>query len=217
VELSTAERGSFGEKSGAVVIQTVIFDLGGVLIEDPSAGIITYCANYFHVNRDSLSEALRKYWDAWQKGILSEQELWEHVTTEVQIHNPPYNSPWRDGFKQAYREKPEMLLLLKQLKQQGFTTALLSNIEAPLVSYFKQYPLEDIDRYFFSCEMGLRKPEMGIYALALQGLECQPGDVVFIDDRSENVEAAIYLGIPSILFRTCVALKEQLLRLQIIL
>jgi putative hydrolase of the HAD superfamily len=199
------------------VIQTVIFDLGGVLIEDPSAGMITYYANYFHVNRDSFSEALRKYWDAWHKGNLSEQELWEHVTTDLQIHNQPYDSLWLDGFKQAYREKPEMLLLLKQLKHLGFTTALLSNIEAPLESYIRKYPFEDIDRYFLSCEMGLRKPEVGIYELTLQGLECQPGAVVFIDDRSENVEAAKHLGIPSILFRTCDDLKEHLLRFQIIL
>ncbi len=202
-------------KKGEGVIQTVIFDLGGVFVEDPSAGMITYYANYFQVNREALLEALNKHWDAWHKGSLSEQELWKQVTTDLPIQNPPYDSLWLDGFKQAHREKPEMLLLLKQLKYQGYTTALLSNIEAPLVSYFKQHPFEDIDRCFFSCEMGLRKPEKGIYEQILQELECQPKAAVFIDDREENVEAATQLGIPSILFRTRDALREQLLRYSI--
>jgi putative hydrolase of the HAD superfamily len=202
-------------KEGEGVIQTVIFDLGGVLIEDPSAGMIVYYANYFQVNREVLLEALNMHWDAWHKGSLSEQELWKHVTTDLHIQNPPYDSLWLDGFKQVHREKPAMLLLLKQLKHQGYTTALLSNTEAPVMSYFKQHPFEDIDHSFFSCEMGLRKPERGIYEKALQGLGCQPEAAVFIDDRKENVEAATRLGIPSIVFRTCEALREQLLRYQI--
>lgn len=197
------------------MIQTVIFDLAGVIVEDPSAGMITYCANHFQVSREALLAALNKHWDAWHRGSLSEQELWKRATTDMHIQNQPYDSLWLDGFKQVRREKPEMLLLLKQLKHQGYTTALLSNIGAPLVSYVEQHPFEDIDRYFFSCEMGLIKPEKGIYERALQGLGCQPEAAVFIDDRRENVEAATRLGIPSILFRTCDVLKEQLLRYQI--
>ena len=85
----------------------------------------------------------------------------------------------------------------------------------PLVNYFKQRPYEDIDQCFYSCEMGLRKPEKGIYEKTLQGLECRTEGAVFIDDRRENVDAAARLGIPSILFRTCDDLKEQLLRYDI--
>lgn len=197
------------------MIQAVIFDLGGVFIEDPSAGMIKYYANCLQVNRESLIEVLNKLWDAWLRGSFSEQELWKQVTTDLKIQSPLCDSLWLDGFKQAHRERPEMFLLLKQLKRQGYTTALLSNIETPLVSYFKQHPYEDIDRCFYSCEMGLRKPEKGIYEKTLQGLECRPEAAVFIDDRRENVDAATHLGIPSILFRTCNDLKEQLLRYHI--
>ena len=197
------------------MIQTVIFDLGGVLIEDPSAGMTRYYANYLQINRESLLEALNKLWDAWHKGSLSEQEVWEQVTTDLKIQNAIFDSLWIDGFKQTYQEKPEMFVLLKQLKRQGYTTALLSNTEAPVVSYLKQRPYEDIDQRFYSCEMGMRKPEKGIYEKTLQGLACQPEAAVFIDDRRENVDAATSLGIPSILFRNCDDLKEQLSRYRI--
>ncbi len=197
------------------MIQAVVFDLGGVFIDDPSAEMVKYCANYLQVDPTSLRDALNKYWDAWHKGSFPEEELWQRVTTDLQIQYPSCDSLWLDGFKQAHRERPEMLFLLKQLKHQGYTTALLSNTEIPLVNYYKQHPYEDIDRCFFSCEMGLRKPEKEIYEKVLQELACSPEAVVFIDDRKENVDAATSLGIPGILFRTCDDLKKQLLRYSI--
>jgi putative hydrolase of the HAD superfamily len=202
-------------KTSEGVIQTVIFDLGGVLIQDPSAGMTAYFASYFQVDKEALQEALKEHWDAWHRGRLTESDLWQQVTADLPIHNPPYVSLWLDGYKQVCRKKPEMLLLLKQLKNQGYTTALLSNTEAPLVGSFRQLLGEDIDRCFFSCEMGLRKPESAIYERTLQELDCKPENVVFIDDRQENVDAAARLGIPSIVFRDCDDLKQQLPRYSI--
>ncbi|HEY1348579.1 MAG TPA: HAD-IA family hydrolase [Ktedonobacteraceae bacterium] len=191
------------------MIHTVMFDLGGVLIEDPSASMVTYFANYFQVNREVLQEALQKHWDAWHRGDLSEQDLWTQATADLHIQNPPYDSLWLDGFRRGWRENREMFLLLKQLKARGYSTILLSNTETPLTAYFKQC-LPDIDRYFFSCEMGLRKPEPAIYEKVLHEMECQPEAVLFIDDRPENIEAAAALGIAGLVFRSCAALREQL-------
>lgn len=199
------------------MIQTVIFDLGGVLIEDPSTSMLTYFANYFQVSTQALREALQPYWNDWQKGLLSEETLWRLVTADLPLAQPPYTSLWFDGLQQGYRENQETLLLLKQLKSRGYTTALLSNTETPLAAYFKQRLGADIDRYFLSCEMGLRKPERAMYETVLQALACQRETMVFIDDRSENVEAAALLGIPGIVFRSCADLREHLPRYQVTL
>ncbi|QBD76833.1 HAD family phosphatase [Ktedonosporobacter rubrisoli] len=197
------------------MIQTVIFDLGGVFIEEPAAGMLKYYASFLQVDGEVLSEALRKYWDVWHKGKISEAELWGMVTTELQIPCPDCESLWLDGFKQTYRERPEMFALLKQVKRQGYTTALLSNIEAPLVQHLRQSPFEDIDSYFFSCELGLSKPEPAIYQKVLQELSCAPEVAIFIDDRRANVEAASRLGIHGIVFRSYDDLREQLQPYQI--
>jgi putative hydrolase of the HAD superfamily len=193
-----------------VLIQTVIFDLGGVLIEDPSIGMVTYFANYFQVDREVLLEALKKYWRAWQQGELSEQTFWQEVTADLHIHNPPYISLWFDGFQHECREHPEVFALLKHLKVQGYTTALLSNTEMPVTGYFRQRLQADVDHFFFSCEMGMRKPEHVIYEKMMQDLECLPEAAVFIDDRSANVEAAVRLGIEGIVFLSSDDLRKQL-------
>ncbi|HEU5376643.1 MAG TPA: hypothetical protein VFV38_14500, partial [Ktedonobacteraceae bacterium] len=134
------------------MIQTLIFDLGGVLIEDPSTAILAYCADYLRVDGERIVEALRTFWHPWHRGTILEREIWEQVATDLGIPCPQCTSLWLDGFMQVHRERPEMLLLLKQLKRQGYTTALLSNIEMPLANYFKQHPFADIDHCFYSCE-----------------------------------------------------------------
>jgi len=192
------------------VIQTILFDLGGVLIEDPSIGMVTYFANYFQVDRELLLEALKKNWSAWQKGELSEQSFWQKVTADLHPQNPPYISLWFDGFQHECREQPEVFALLTHLKAQGYTTALLSNTEMPVTGYFRQRLQADIDHFFYSCEMGMRKPERIIYEKVIQELECLPETVVFIDDRSANIEAARHLGIAGIVFESTDDLKQQL-------
>lgn len=192
------------------MIQTIIFDLGGVFIDDPAADMVIYYAQYLQSGRELLVEALNKHWHMWHRGQISEQDLWTHVTADLNIQCPTCASLWLGGFKQAYKEKLEMFALLKQLKHKGYTTALLSNIETPLVNYLKLSPYEHIDRYFYSCEMGMRKPEKRIYEKVLEELECRPEAAIFIDDRRENVDAAVSLGLPAILFRNCDDLKNQL-------
>jgi putative hydrolase of the HAD superfamily len=192
------------------MIQTVIFDLGGVLIEDPSIGMVSHFAHYFQVDREALLEALKKYWSVWQQGELSEHAFWQEVTADLHIHNPPYISLWFDGFQHECREQPEVFLLLKHLKARGYTTALLSNTETPVTDYFRQRLQTDIDHFFYSCEMGMRKPERAIYEKVMQELKCPPETVVFIDDRKANVEAAVHLGMQGIVFHSSDDLKKQL-------
>ena len=57
------------------------------------------------------------------------------------------------------------------------------------------------DHMVISAEIGIMKPDPRIYQLALDRLEVQPGEAVFVDDFPHNVEGARLLGIPAILFK----------------
>jgi putative hydrolase of the HAD superfamily len=54
----------------------------------------------------------------------------------------------------------------------------------------------------FSCFLGAAKPERECYQAVLSVLGAQPADVVFVDDRPENVAAAAGLGIRGVHFST---------------
>lgn len=56
------------------------------------------------------------------------------------------------------------------------------------------------DKIFVSYELGLLKPNKAIYQSVLEKLNAKPEEVIFIDDKRENVEAAKSLGINGIVF-----------------
>ena len=57
------------------------------------------------------------------------------------------------------------------------------------------------DFFFSSCYVGLRKPHAQIFRMALDVLQCEPGEVIFIDDRPGNVEAAAAVGMHAIRYQ----------------
>ncbi|MFN8078084.1 MAG: HAD-IA family hydrolase [Kineosporiaceae bacterium] len=54
---------------------------------------------------------------------------------------------------------------------------------------------EDFDPLVYSHEVGMAKPDPRVFEYTLKALGCSAREVAFIDDRSENVEAASALGI----------------------
>jgi putative hydrolase of the HAD superfamily len=83
----------------------------------------------------------------------------------------------------------------------GVKLALLSNAPARLAGQFDRLPwLAPFCPRIFSGNVGMIKPEPGIYALALKALRAAPQDVTFIDDRLENVLAARRAGMRATLF-----------------
>jgi FMN phosphatase YigB (HAD superfamily) len=79
-----------------------------------------------------------------------------------------------------------------------YRTALLSNTNA--IHFGRFYPqvapmLQRMEQVFVSHEMGTRKPEPDIYLKALQTMELQPHQALFIEDNAENVAQARALGI----------------------
>jgi putative hydrolase of the HAD superfamily len=73
--------------------------------------------------------------------------------------------------------------------------------------------LDDFDAFFSSCYLGLRKPDRRIYQVALDVLQRDPEEVIFIDDRAENVAAAASLGIHGIRYEGSSKLADELARL----
>ena len=63
-----------------------------------------------------------------------------------------------------------------------------------------------------SCDIGEEKPERRAYEVLMAVLGVAPNEVVFIDDRIENVEVAKELGIGAIHFESAKQVKRELLK-----
>jgi glucose-1-phosphatase len=55
------------------------------------------------------------------------------------------------------------------------------------------------DKAYYSCKMGLRKPNADIYEFVLTENNLDAGKVLFVDDSAQNIEAAKILGMQTIL------------------
>ena len=92
----------------------------------------------------------------------------------------------------------ETLETMSWLRKEGIEIGLLSNALPNLADTGQTLAAED--KTFVSYELGLLKPDKAIYQSVLAKLNVKPEEVIFIDDKRENVEAAKSLGINGIVF-----------------
>jgi FMN phosphatase YigB (HAD superfamily) len=87
---------------------------------------------------------------------------------------------------------------------EGFPLTLLSNMPLELSRHAtKSFPsLSTFEYLIYSRDYGSIKPDLALYRNCLELLKAAPQDILYLDDRTENVEAAARLGINSVLFDT---------------
>ena len=89
--------------------------------------------------------------------------------------------------------------------------ALLSNAPEPLATAIDHSGWSaSFDRRFYSCRLGLAKPDSAVYEAVLNDLGATPESVLFIDDRAENAFAAAALGLQAVRFTSAEELPGQL-------
>jgi putative hydrolase of the HAD superfamily len=196
------------------MIESVIFDWGGVLIDNPAPPRLRYCAEALAVPQRRLANAISKFIEDFQKGLITEDVFWERVCAGLNAPTPTARSLWADGFKVAYAPRREMFSLAARLHQQGCKTAVLSNAEAPAMQHFLDLRYDMFDVLVFSCAEGVRKPERRIYEIAVERLGSPTDRTIFIDDDPKYTEAAKQAGLNTILFRGIGRLKKELARRQ---
>ncbi len=85
----------------------------------------------------------------------------------------------------------------------------------PPLNYFQEKGYKVFDAAIFSCVIGIKKPERGIYEITLNSLVVQPKEAIFIDDKEENIKGAEKVGIKTILFKSPGQLKKELVNFSI--
>ncbi len=191
-------------------IKAIIFDWGGVLIDDPAPVMAEYICKVLEISIDEAINAHKKYIDEFQKGEISETEFWIKVCSDLKINLPTSDSLWGEAFRHAYSPKKEMFDLAEALKRTGYKTAFLSNTEEPAMKYFYEIGYNMFDVSVFSCAVNAIKPEKKIYDLTLENLGVNPFETIFIDDRPDYISGAQNAGLKTILFKNPQDVIEKL-------
>jgi putative hydrolase of the HAD superfamily len=70
--------------------------------------------------------------------------------------------------------------------------------------------IEAFNHHTWSHAVNLAKPEPAIYLHAAEGLHTPPANILFLDDRPENIEAAIAVGMQAIQYTTHQAFEQEM-------
>ena len=191
--------------------KTVIFDLGGVLVQldwDRVCGEFSALSgreNEF-VRREVINGPIGR---STMIGQLGPREFHRSLCDRlgVDLGYADFVDTW-NGLLSA---NESIVPLVGQL-QAGHQLVLASNTDLIHFTHAMENfsVLRLFDRYFLSYEMGLLKPDVAFFQHLLQALAIPAGDCVFIDDRADNVAAAANVGIVAVQFSDSGQLQTDL-------
>lgn len=192
-------------------IKCIVFDWGGVLIDDPAPGIVKYCSESLGVTAEAFIKARDKHLLDFDIGVTTEAVFWQQMAKDLKVSPPSPPTLWGDSFRQVYSPRPQVFAWAKALSHQGYTIGLLSNTEPPMVEYFEEQNYDMFDLTIFSCAVGSHKPDPAIYQAMLVETESPPSSVLYLDDKEPYVQAARDLDIESQQVKSAADIKQVLL------
>lgn len=106
---------------------------------------------------------------------------------------------------------PDTMSLLEDLHGAGIALAVLSNAPSSMGRLIESQPWADkFDHLLFSGDLRMTKPDDQIYRRLLAQLGAAADEVAFLDDRADNVQAALAAGIAARQFTTAAQARSDL-------
>jgi 2-haloacid dehalogenase len=198
-------------------IDTIIFDLGGVLIDWNPEYVYREVFNGDQQKIDwFLNTICTHEWNVEQDAGRSIQKA-----TELLVAQYPEYEEWIRIFYDRWEDMlggtiPETVTLLNKLKQaNNHRLYALTNWSAETfpVALQRYEFLLHFEGILVSGEEKTIKPFPKIYEILLERYQINPHMSVFIDDNLENVEVAKKFGIKGIHFKSTQQLREELTNL----
>ncbi|MFK7922018.1 MAG: HAD family hydrolase [Bacteroidia bacterium] len=195
------------------MIDTIIFDLGGVLIDWNPRYMYRKIFEDETKMEDFLASVTTHDWNELQDGGRSLSDA-----TELLVSQQP---EWEAEIRAFYDRWEEMLggpifgtlELLDTLKRSGrYRMLALTNWSA------ETFPVA-LERYDFlgwfegilvSGQENLKKPDVKIYQLMIERYQLDPSKTLFIDDSERNIKGARRVGLNTIHFQSPMQLREKL-------
>jgi putative hydrolase of the HAD superfamily len=195
-------------------IQAVLFDYGMVLSAAPDPAAWARMVTISNLSEEQLH---RGYWAhrlAYDRGDLTAESFWNHAAAPTHAILTPDQLTSLIAADVDYWStlNPPMLAWARSLQQASIPTGILSNMPGPMETGLRaRYPwIDEFTHNTWSHAVNLAKPEPAIYRHAAEGLRTAPENILFVDDRTENIEAAHAIGMQAILYTTHNAFEDEM-------
>ena len=187
----------------------MLFDLHGVLTSSPWASLAAVGTGGGASPEQVLEVMLGDYatdgdhpWHQLERGEIGLGEYLPQIVAAAAEAGIPLDFDKMRGFNDRISVNEAVVARVAGLRAEGYRTALVTNNIRELASGWRSlFDLEALfDVVVDSSEVGARKPNPSIFAIALERLGgLTPNRAVFLDDAPGNVAGARAAGLHAIL------------------
>lgn len=206
-------------------IKNIIFDLGGVIINLDQEKTISEFNKLSYMSFADLyaSGNYTNLFNSLDEGAISQDDFFDVLRRELRYDGATENmlKAWNAMLLDVPDKRLDTLVKMKQ----KYRTFLLSNTcEAHIHSFehdlYIRHGVRNFNDYFdkvyYSCRIGMRKPDRKIFEFVLGENELDPAETIFIDDSELHVKGAGALGISSYLLPNNTELADLLKDLELL-
>jgi len=193
--------------------RVAIFDLGGVVVDWNPRYLYR---KLFNGNETAMEDFLATgCTPSWNEQQDAGRSFADGCDSLRRLH--PDKAELIDAWFQRYEEMlggeiPGTVEVLRELRSRNVPIYALSNWSAETfpIAVNRFECLRWFHGVLLSGEAKVLKPDRRIFEIFLHTFRIEPSRAVYIDDRRENVEAAMGLGMRGIAFRDSRALRAEL-------
>ncbi|WP_330932813.1 HAD-IA family hydrolase [Cellulosimicrobium cellulans] len=177
-----------------MTVRHVLFDADGVLQHIPD-GWYAAVARYLG---DRAHEFVRETWSEDLPMLVGDGDYLPVLAAGLERYGvaEPAEDVYRAIWFDALEVVDASFDLVRALRASGYGVHLGTNQESRRVPFMRQalgYDAE-FDTSWYSCELGLAKPDPRFFSEAARRIGADPGEMLFVDDTARNVEGARAAG-----------------------
>jgi epoxide hydrolase-like predicted phosphatase len=190
------------------MIKAIIFDYVGVVVRQFSPKFFEYISKLKNLDQEEVKLIFKKHWMPVKIGKISYDVFWQGMAKDLELTTEEVEDT-KQFILNLFEPSKKTLDVIRELGKK-FKLYLLSNSCEWSEESYKFHGVNSLfEKEFFSHKVGLAKPDIKIYELAIKDIGLKPEEIIFIDDKLDNVTAANNAGLNGILFENIEDLIEK--------
>ena len=192
-----AKSANHENKDADVSIQFVYFDLGNILVSFDNHVAIANVARAADIDEKRVRERVYDsgLQDQYEHGELSDEAYAQEARARLEIDAERLSTEaFLEAISAMFVPIDGMAELVQSVRSRLGRVGLLSNTCDAHWQWIRRQPWTvstlEFDSLILSYEVGAMKPNEAIYMAAEEGAGIDPQNLLFIDDKQENIDAA---------------------------
>ena len=194
-------------KSVLANLSTIIFDLGGVILNlDTNLSVKAFAELSDLEEKEIYSRFLEEEWSyAFEKGEIDAPMFRNEVRKSLKVNllDEQIDKAWNAMLVDLPISSLQLVASLKHKYQ----LYVLSNTNAIHLEVFNKMVAANtngssimnfFDKVYYSCEVGMRKPDEEIFTYVIEANNLKPQETLFIDDMENNIIGAQSVGLRTV-------------------